>query len=480
MKQTLLLKILLIYLLFGGLSLIILFTYTQNNTINQLRETESYTLYREASVIATDYASRYTSGEQSLTDLQNSLTSIANCSSSDIWLIDTKGEVLLKTSDSSIAENALQGKTKQIKEFNIKDFGEEYYVIGDFYNEFDQTTLTVYYPYTDGFHVSGYVLVHKSFSYTALSINSHMNIAFKTFGLIFLCSSLFLFGIIIFMYIPIHKITKATLKYVKGDYSEKINIRPRDELGHLANTLNYMAEEMNTFDENQRKFISNVSHDFRSPLTSIIGYAQAMLDGTIPYEMQEKYLNIILFESERLTKLTKSLLDLNQFSPNGMLLDISDFDIHSMIQKTIITFEGRCLEKDLNIDLILTGDSLFVAADVNKIQQVLYNLIDNAIKFSHKNSSIQIKTQIRSEKVHISIKDSGIGIAHDSIKKIWDRFYKTDSSRGKDKTGTGLGLAIVKEIVQAHNENIDVVSTEGAGTTFTFTLPLSNEEKKSL
>ena len=130
----------------------------------------------------------------------------------------------------------------------------------------------------------------------------------------------------------------------------------------------------------------------------------------------------------------------------------------------------------MSFDLVLTGQELFVTGDMSKIQQVLYNLIDNATKFSHPNSAIKIETSIKNEKVLISVKDSGIGIPADSIKKIWDRFYKTDLSRGKDKKGTGLGLSIVKEIIQAHNEHINVISTEGVGTEFIFTLPLSQEE----
>ena len=187
--------------------------------------------------------------------------------------------------------------------------------------------------------------------------------------------------------------------------------------------------------------VSNVSHDFRSPLTSIKGYVEAMLDGTIPVEMQDKYLNIILFETERLNKLTKSLIDLNQFGHHGIHLDIADFDINTMIRTTILTFEGKCSEKGLSFDLLLTGKELFVRGDMVKIQQILYNLIDNAVKFSNNDSSIKIETSIRNEKVFISVKDHGIGIPKDSLSKIWERFYKSDLSRGKDKRGTGLGLS---------------------------------------
>ena len=281
------------------------------------------------------------------------------------------------------------------------------------------------------------------------------------------------FGFFTFIiYLPVRKLTKTASAYAQGDFSVTADVHSNDELGYLAASINYMATELHTLEDDQRKFISNVSHDFRSPLTSIKGYVEAMLDGTIPLEMQEKYLNIILFETERLNKLTKSLLELNQFGSRGIMLDATNFDINQTIKTTVQTFEGVCMEKHLFFDLTLTGEKLMVHADYGKIQQILYNLIDNAIKFSHNNATIYIETTTKNEKVFVSIKDTGIGIPKDSMNKIWERFYKSDLSRGKDKKGTGLGLAIVKDIINAHNENINCISTEGVGTEFIFTLPL--------
>ena len=279
------------------------------------------------------------------------------------------------------------------------------------------------------------------------------------------------------VYIPIRKITKGADAYAAGNFDAKIDVHSNDEIGYLAASLNYMANELNSLEEDQRKFISNVSHDFRSPLTSIKGYIEAMLDGTIPPEMQEKYLKIILFETERLNKLTQSLLELNKYGSHGIMLDISDFDINHTIRMTVQTFEGVCTEKRISFNLILSGEELYVTADMSKIQQVLYNLIDNAIKFSHHDSAITIETTEKNDKVFVSVKDTGIGIPKESIKRIWERFYKSDLSRGKDKKGTGLGLSIVKEIIAAHGQNINCISTEGVGTEFIFTLPMKKEER---
>ena len=145
---------------------------------------------------------------------------------------------------------------------------------------------------------------------------------------------------------------------------------------------------------------------------------------------------------------------------------------------TALTFEGLCKEKHISIELILSGQKLYVTADLAKIQQVIYNLTDNAIKFSYPDSSITIETTEKNEKVFVSVKDSGSGIQKENLKKIWERFYKTDVSRGKDKRGTGLGLSIVREIIQAHNENINVISTEGVGTEFIFTLSLAKDRQE--
>ncbi len=248
-------------------------------------------------------------------------------------------------------------------------------------------------------------------------------------------------------------------------------MKQRDEYGALANSLSYMAGEISNLDDYQKKFVANISHDFRSPLTSIKGYAEALQDGTIPYEMKDKYLGIILFETERLNKLTTSLLALNSFENHGTLLEIFSFDINHIIKKTAESFEGACTQKKITLNLIFSSKETFVDADMGKIQQVLYNLLDNAIKFSHSNSTIKVSTVEKGDKIFISVKDNGIGIPKDSLKKIWERFYKTDASRGKDKKGTGLGLSISKEIIAAHNENINVISTEGVGTEFIFSLP---------
>lgn len=295
-------------------------------------------------------------------------------------------------------------------------------------------------------------------------------VLYLLFGLMYLPAGILLILYYLSVHRPLQEITKGAAEYASGNLSYKIPVDSVDEMGYLANTLNYMADKLNANGNFQRDFISNVSHDFRSPLTSIKGYVVAMLDGTIPPDSQEHYLKIIEAEADRLEKLTQSLLTLNDLEVKKRTLSRSQFDINHTIRTTCALFEGSCKARGIHLRLILCGQELYANADEEQIQQVLYNLLDNAIKFSPDHSMIILETSYKANKIFVSVEDHGCGIPKESLPKIWTRFYKTDSSRGKDRNGTGLGLCIVKEILRAHDQQIDVVSTEGIGSKFIFTL----------
>ena len=348
--------------------------------------------------------------------------------------------------------------------------GNHFYMTGQFWGAFDAPALSVLAPITGNFNTYGYVVLHLPMAQVTAQQNEILNIVYITSAIIFLLSLIILLVFTKVVYIPLKRITTGAKEYADGNLDYTIKVNSTDEMGYLANTLNYMSDELNKMEEYQRSFIANVSHDFRSPLTSIKGYLEAILDGTIPPELYDKYLNIVIAETERLNKLTQSMLAISSMDSKGFL-SRSNFDINRVIKDTAASFEGTCHAKNIVLDLTFSDDVEIVYADLGKIQQVLYNLIDNAIKFSHPNSVIYIRSHVRYGKVFISVKDTGVGIPKESINKIWNRFYKQDISRGKDKKGTGLGLAIVKDIIQAHGETIDVVSTQDVGTEFIFTLP---------
>lgn len=469
MKRTLYLKFLAGYLAFHVLAFFVVATFTTHSTYRYMLDTEADNLYRQAKIVASNYAASYFQDNLTLMDIQEQLAAFDSYLKSPIWIIDAKGNILINSRGGSDETHP-----EAIPDFDITSFGTSYYQTGDFFHTLPGEYLSVYAPININYKVQGYVLIHRQITQINRYSDGFINIAYVSLIFIFLCSLLLLLLFTCTIYRPIQHLCRVAKKYSSGNFEDKITVRSNNELGYLAASINYMASELQTLEDDQRKFIANVSHDFRSPLTSIKGYIEAIMDGTIPPEMQDRYLGIILTETERLNKLTQSMLELNKYGSHGKtILDISSFDLNTIIKNTALSFEGTCMQKRISFELILTEQTLFVTADMSKIQQVLYNLIDNAIKFSPDGSAITIETTERNDKVFVSVKDSGIGIPKDSIHKVWERFYKTDLSRGKDKKGTGLGLAIVKDIISAHNENINVISTEGVGTEFIFTLPLA-------
>lgn len=467
MKKTLYLKLLLGYLLFGIVGFILVSTVTSYLSGEFVKKYEASMLYREANLIASDYAVSYFKNDITLADFQERIEAVDTYLSAHIWVVSSNGAILVNSE-----KKADLSSIDTIDGFNISTFGSSYYQTGTFFNQFTEDHLSVFAPISINYKIKNYVIIHKPMSKLNAFYNGIVNISYTTLAMLFACAFILIAVFTFIVIFPIQKVVRAANEYGSGNFEHPVDVHTNDEIGYLAASLTYMANELNTLEEDQRKFVSNVSHDFRSPLTSIKGYVEAMLDGTIPVENQEKYLNIILFETERLNKLTKSLLELNKYGRRGMILDVTTFDINNIIKMTVRTFEGICMEKHISFELILTGQTLFVQADMSKIQQVIYNLIDNAIKFSYPDSAITIETTIKNRKIFVSVKDCGIGIPKDSLSKVWERFYKSDLSRGKDKKGTGLGLSIVKEIIQAHQENINVISTEGVGTEFIFSLPL--------
>ncbi|MCR5625815.1 MAG: HAMP domain-containing protein [Lachnospiraceae bacterium] len=470
MRKTLYLKFLGAYLLFGILCVITIGTVTAKLTLEHLTREKANSLYREASLVSQQYATLIMSDRAGVDTARAQLKALDTYISCPIWLMNNSGKVIYSTRQADSESSEIY------TDFDPTSSGS-YYMTGNFFGAFQEETLSVFSPITSRFRVLGYVVIHSSMKDIIASRNEILNISYVSLGIIMLLSLIIITMFTIIVYIPLNHITKAAEEYAAGNMEYKLESHGRDEMGYLAGTLNYMASEIYRSEENQKKFIANVSHDFRSPLTSIRGYLEAMIDGTIPPEMHEKYLKIVENETERLTKLTNGLLELNSLNSRGMVLEYTDFDINEVIRQTAETFGGTCMEKKISIELILTGETLFVQADVGKIQQVLYNLLDNAIKFSHTNSIVKVETTEKNDKIFVSVKDSGIGIPKDSVKLVFDRFYKTDLSRGKDKKGTGLGLSIVKEIISAHKQNINVVSTEGVGTEFIFTLAESRTEE---
>lgn len=471
MKFTIYKKITLINIVFTLIAVIFLCTFTQMHTTIIGKNQATSRLADLSNLIYKDYAKDFFENKISKKEAELHTKNYSQSLNVEIWLLDKNGKKITHlptdtTKDCNLNTNIFYDEKNKIN--------SEYPAIyGDCDGKMPDNTLSFCKMVTKSKKTQGYIIISLNESFIADSVDSYMLTIFQSTLILIIILWIILLFVKLTLYRRFCEIMKTVYSYSQGDFSKKINHQYNDELGYLSNTLDYMANELDTLEDEERIFVSNVSHDFRSPLTSIKGYVEAIMDGTIPVEIQDQYLQIILDETNRLSKLTESLLDLNQFGKNGAKLNISTFDINEVILATTRVFGVSLKKKNLSIKTKLEPGALFVEADIDKIQQVIYNLVDNAIKFSFENNSIDFETYVKHGKVFVSIKDHGIGISSENQKKIWDRFYKIDASRGKNKMGAGLGLSIVKAIISAHSENINVISTPGAGTEFIFTLTKS-------
>lgn len=466
MRISIYTKFLIGYIIFGILGLLAIHFLGYNVLHKQVVFNNAKNIYDDTNIIAEEYIDMIYDFRDYSEGFSNYLNRLTDYLGYTVDVVDPSGTVIHSSLKNNVSRN--------IKNFTPSYFGSRFYKVGDFNGYIYEESLIVTSPIVYNYSTTGYVIAYIDHDEIHVQTLKMVDRLYMLYSVVFLISFSLLFIFHIFMYRPIKKINKSAKEYAKGNFSHGgAKVKSKDELGDLATSIDYMATRFKSLEEDEKKFIANVSHDFRSPLTSIKGYLEAMLDGTIPPEFQNKYLNIVLTETERLTKLTNNLLTLNANDNVPGKLDLADFDINAVIKDTLASFEGQCNRKNIVFDVVYGSKLYIVTADKSKIQQVLYNLIDNAIKFSNTSSTVYISVTDKFEKVFISVKDTGVGIPKDSIGKIWERFYKSDNSRGKDKTGTGLGLSIVKEIITGHGENINVISTEGVGTEFIFTLPKS-------
>ncbi len=277
---------------------------------------------------------------------------------------------------------------------------------------------------------------------------------------------------------PIVGMNSIVRRFSKGEFDLRAEVNGTDEVAQLAQSFNVMANELNALEGARRSFVANVSHELRSPLTSMRGFLEAMQDGTIPPEEHGKYLDIVVSENKRMIKMVNGLLDLARIESGEYAVKRGNIDINELIARTLITFEARIDTKKINVDLELGGERLFVEADADQIAHVLRNLIDNAIKFTDEGGRISLKTTAEKRLVKVFITDSGTGIAKEDIPHLFDRFYKAEKAHTPcNDSGTGLGLSIVKRIVDQHGQTISVTSELGRGTTFCFTLKRAGDSQ---
>lgn len=272
---------------------------------------------------------------------------------------------------------------------------------------------------------------------------------------------------------PIDNINNVAKRLAKGEVEKRVVVNCNNEIGELAESFNMMAECLEKSDTKRREFISNVSHELRSPITSIKGFIGGILDGVIPRDRENYYLKIVYDEVDRLARLVNDLLDMSAMESGKFNLAITEFDINQVISLCILNLEHKIQEKVLNVKATFHNNRAYVLGDRDRIIQVVTNIIENSIKYSNDDGEIKIDVYSKGEKIYVDIFNSGECIEEKELNKIWDRFYKSDKSR-TNKLSTGLGLPIVRSILSQHNEDIWVKNIEGKGVSFIFTLKKSH------
>ena len=275
---------------------------------------------------------------------------------------------------------------------------------------------------------------------------------------------------------PLRDMAKAAHAFGHGNLDARVQIDPRssDEMQDLALAFNNMASSLQKSEYQRQEFVANVSHELKTPMTTISGFVDGMLDGTIPQENHNHYMHLVSDETKRLSRLVRSMLDISRLQDQDIPQEKkSRFELQELAGQVLITFEQKIESKNLNVDVDFPGHPTYTLAVPDYITQVIYNLLDNAVKFCPQHGTLGMKIYTGGNKLYVSVSNSGETIPQDELPLIFDRFHKLDKSRTQNRDGWGLGLYIVKTIVCRHGEDISVTSQNGV-TAFTFTLPLVN------
>ncbi len=276
---------------------------------------------------------------------------------------------------------------------------------------------------------------------------------------------------------PLRAMAGAANAFAKGDFSARVAEQGEEEIVELARSFNQMAESLAGKEMSSRAFVANVSHELKTPMMTIGGFIDGILDGTIPEDKSRHYLRIVSDEVKRLSRMVVSMLNISRIEAGEMTIVPQQVDLNEIVCRTVIGFERRIEEKHIEVEGLDAG-RLYVEADPDLVSQIVYNLIENAVKFTDEGGVISVSYQTDSKMVLTAVRNTGAGIPPEELSRLFDRFYKSDRSRSQDKSGVGLGLHIVRSLVRLHGGTVNVTSTEGEYTECTFTLPLYIQKNK--
>ncbi len=432
-------------------------------------------------LIVNDMNSSYSSDKQIICE---SLETISKCIDSDVFVCDVEGNVILCKeqvgtasyhADTMVCDNHKDFKVDDILMQNVFENGTAVtrtdiqgvscYVVG---------TAVVAPDYVvsegDTSGIIGLVFATVKEGTTELVlriIRTFLIILVLVIGL----ASLVIWLLTKRMVTPLQQMSAAAKRFAVGDFSYRVEIESNDELADLGYAFNDMAEALDKLEGSRRSFVANVSHELKTPMTSIAGFIDGILDGTIPKEKHEYYLKIVSDEIRRLSRLVVAMLNMSKMESGDFEMKPKNYNITDQIIHILLTFEQKIDKKNIEIRGLDNIEPMFVRADTDMVYQVIYNLFDNAVKFTEENGYINIGIRDTGDMLEVSIKNSGTGIDKTELSRIFERFYKVDKSRSLDAKGTGLGLYIVKMIVEMHGGRIFARSEKPDEAEFVFTLP---------
>lgn len=415
-----------------------------------------------------------------------SLNTVSNCINADIFVCDVGGSVIM-CKDQSGYEAYTTNSTACIrhKSFNIDDKllqrlyegsrvtktyinGERVYVVGrvvtarDLLNPSNEQPIGSVFAITDAGTtdiVSAVVRIFLVVAVICLAVG---------FLLIYFLTKR--------MVTPLQQMSIAAKRFAVGDFSYRVSIDSNDELSDLCYAFNDMADALDKLESSRRSFVANVSHELKTPMTSIAGFIDGILDGTIPKAKQDYYLKIVSDEIRRLSRLVVAMLNMSKIESGDFQMKPKTYNLSDQIIHILLTFEQKIEKKNIEIRGLDNLQPYHIDADIDMIYQVVYNLFDNAVKFTNENGYIDINVSDIGDSIQVSIKNSGEGIKAEELSRVFERFYKVDKSRSLDAKGAGLGLYIVKTMVEMHGGRIYAKSDSATTAEFVFTLPKKNKQ----
>ncbi len=408
--------------------------------------------------------------------LSMSISSIARSTGNNIMITDSQGTIVSCSDRAPVCEHL--GKRIPLELIYSMESRENLIIsdLGGIYKSGHYVvTASINSEEDDG--IIGYVLVTSDTDEILGTWSTFLMMASVVAVLVFCLSMIVSLVYSKRMARPLDEMALASRRFARGDFSVRVRQQddPTDEMGALIESFNKMADSLEKSEKRRSEFIANISHELRTPMTTIAGFADGILDGTIPKEEEEKYLKSIRDETRRLSRLVRDMLSASQAKARS-----SDpkrrtvFDLTELVLQILLSFESRATAKNLDVDPQLPDNHIMVIADKDAITQVIYNLLDNAVKFARVGSCLTLRLYKDGKKAYVSIKDEGETIPPDDLPFIFDRFHKSDRSRSLDKDGVGLGLYLVKSIINSHDEDIAVRSEDGI-TEFVFTLKLAEK-----